>query len=418
MRAERKSNNQENELLRRKVVQLEEINKELQQSAMRNVSNQNDTATISQDILNKSNGSMSKQFDNNVPKFGENNDSQSVDSRRVYQSENSLQTNNNDLISGILKQFQALQINLTLPLFNPDSSNPVEFIRSFEKYCIRKNIVDDERLLIVEDALQGTAKIWFDTIAIPCSSFNEFKDIFLKEYFSIEARMQAKKEWEDRRFHKSDMSLQAYYNLQIKSAKVKVPRMEAYEINFIIIGQFPLRVRDILSTIDYADSERISKALARLDLSGGWDDERNRSNVNKGSGSGDFELNKPYNNLNKQNPRDGTNQSHRDNYRRTNANNWRDRENRQDNYVSGQQRRFADTSGNRDYVRQDAQERDTSNVRAGGSQNTNIEEREKNKNASVHVRTLQISKANEFIDTLCWDVEPRVEEGDINDKSI
>lgn len=76
------------------------------------------------------------------------------------QNSTSLQIDHNkELISGILKHFQQLQINIALPEFEPDRSNPVEFIRNFEKYCIPKDIVEHQKVLIVEDALRGSARV-------------------------------------------------------------------------------------------------------------------------------------------------------------------------------------------------------------------------------------------------------------------
>lgn len=130
-----------------------------------------------QENQNKSFNLSSGQLENNTSKLGERNESSN--SRRNNQNENDLQLNNTDLISRILKQFQALQINLSLPLFDPDNSNPMEFIRNFEKYCIRKNILDGERLLVVEDALQGSTKIWYVQITLI------LKIYFLKDSFQL-----------------------------------------------------------------------------------------------------------------------------------------------------------------------------------------------------------------------------------------
>lgn len=309
----------------------------MQQSALRGVSNKHDTAKHSQ--IDKNNHREINTEINNVPKFGENNDS--ANARRSVQNENDLQGNNSELINGILKQFQALQINISLPLFDPDRSNPMEFIRNFEKYSIRKNISEDDKLLIVEDALQGTVKIWFDAITTPFLNYNEFKEVFLKEFFSLEARMQVKSEWENKRFNSSNKSLQMYYNQQLKVAKFTVPKMEQYEINFIIISQLPPHVRDILSTIDYTDSDRISKTLARLDLSGGWNKLNNNYNVRNNVDMVRTETNVNSGYSGRSEPQEGTTRSgrdagnvrqgdSRDGYRRnTSNNNWRSNNNRE-----------------------------------------------------------------------------------------
>lgn len=42
--------------------------------------------------------------------------------------------------------------------------------------------------------------------------------------------------------------------------------MEKYELHYTVIQQLPLRVREILATVDFADFQRISQCLAHLDL--------------------------------------------------------------------------------------------------------------------------------------------------------
>lgn len=174
--------------------------------------------------------------------------------------------------------------------------------------------------------------------------------------------------------------------------------MEIYEVNFIIICQFPPRIGDILSTIDYSDSERISKAVARLDLSGGWNQGRNRENVNPNSSHGKHNSNNWENkNLstenNSQNNRgrnDDRQKDFRENYRKTVPNNnWRARENRQ------------------------YDENNEKTGRINTSQGANNTDRDKVHRSAANVRTLQITKKNEFLEMLCWDVEPEA----VNDRS-
>lgn len=145
-----------------------------------------------------------------------------------------------------------------MPIFEPEKTNPIEFIKSFEKYCIRKNISNDHKMLIVEDALIGASKIWFETVEIPFDNFDQFKEDFIDKFFSVEVTMKAKSEWENKRFRVQDKSFLTYFNEQIRRARILVPRMEQHEINFIILNQFPNRVRDILATVDYNDTVKIS----------------------------------------------------------------------------------------------------------------------------------------------------------------
>lgn len=211
--------------------------------------------------------------------------------------------------------------------------------------------------------------------------------------------MKAKCEWEGRRYSDQDKSLQLYYNEQLKKAKVSVPKMEPHEVNFIIVNQFPQRIRDILSTIDYADRDKISQALARLDLSSSgiqdrkWHQNNNfgkTNNINHGGASRVVEHSEI--GESSQNTRKHTN--------------WRERNNfpRESNVGNGPQ-----VDKNREEPRRD--------VRREGDRSENIrnvENRVGNNNIRSNIRTMQITPRSEFIETLCWDVEPSIEEQNKN----
>ena len=173
---------------------------------------------------------------------------------------------NDDLVRGILNHFQSLQVNLCLPTFDGLTCNPIEFIQNFEKYLLRKNIVEEAKLLIVEDALKGKATVWYDARAIPFADFLTFKKSFLSEFYSIEARMSAKSDWESSRFKMQDRSLQSYFVEQVRMARFCLTSLQEYEINYLIVKQLPQRAREVLATIAYADTVKISQTLGRLDL--------------------------------------------------------------------------------------------------------------------------------------------------------
>ena len=219
----------------------------------------------------------------------------------------------NILILGILRQFETLQLNLALPAFEPDESNPVEFLKKFEKYCLRKGIGENQKLLIMEDALKGSSKIWFETIVPPFANYIQFKDEFLNKFFSREARMKIsgkKSEWENRKFRATDKSLQTFYDEQVKASRHAVPYMELHEIKYIIINQLPNRIKEILSTVDYGDSTKISQTLARLDLSNSANAEKSQNysngNIAQYNQSQLNKSNNSHNNTTIQNSRENT----------------------------------------------------------------------------------------------------------------
>lgn len=79
----------------------------------------------------------------------------------------------------------------------------------------------------------------------------------MEEFYSIEARMTAKSEWENQKFKAQDPFLQNYYMDQLRSAKFCSPSLKEFEINYLIVKQLPARTREVLATIDYMDTSKI-----------------------------------------------------------------------------------------------------------------------------------------------------------------
>ena len=100
-----------------------------------------------------------------------------------------------------------------------------------EKYFIRKRVQNEQKLLIIEDALKGLARAWFEARLTPFIVLTHFKNNFLKEFYSIEARAEIKNSWSMRKFRSSDGLLVEYFTEQRRVAKYFNPPMDNYEIN-------------------------------------------------------------------------------------------------------------------------------------------------------------------------------------------
>lgn len=376
VRAERGASRKEIDTLRLEIKRLDDLNRKIQNKVA--ISERHDVSVQHTPIIEKP-----------LSRVQENNPQPSDDFQNI---------NNSDLIMGMLQHFQTLQVNLVLPIFEPEKTYPYDFIREFEKYCIRKNILEFQKLMLIEDALQGPAKVWFDTVSVPFCNYDDFKIRFLEKFFSLEVRMKAKNDWENRRFSDKDRSLQLYYNEQIKLAKSAVPRMEPHEVNFVIVNQFPQRVRDILATIDYGDRDKITKVLARLDLSNNSGQERNWYQVNN-SGGGYFANHKGAS----QNDRHQESGESSQNYRKNN--NCRDRSQpRQGHYQNNSERSHeSQVTGPRN-----------TQSNENRSDNRNNDKSQNGNSVRSNVRAIKKATESDFVETLCWDVKPSDEDGEKN----
>lgn len=407
MRTERRATIQENELLRGEIKRLDEINRLAQQNPAKKINvNKCDASVQSNISINEQNKIESTKGDScedirNQTKTVNNltNDFQSRNNS-VGSGRENLNINNEALIGGILRQFQALQVNIELPLFDPVRSNLIEFIKNFEKYCVRKNIDENQKLIIIEDSLKGISRLWFDTVTVAFRNFEDFKNQFLDKFFSLEARMKVKAEWENRKYRAQDKSFQAYYNEQIKLAKFSVPKMEPHEVNFIIINQLPQRVRDILSTIEYKDSLKIAQALARLDLSR---DDAYDKGTNYQANNSKHNQTKNYHSYNNQQYDCGN--LTRNNYQENRANeNWRNR-NDQSGYNNSTRNRFNESNPrirDQEEFKSRNEFRDRQNDRNVGNGGSGLN----SGNTQNNLRSIHCERDTNFLEALCWDIIP------------
>ena len=181
---------------------------------------------------------------------------------------NTLENLNTELMRGIINHFEAIQVNINIPTYNGEKGNPAEFIEKVEKYFLRKRIKDDaHKLLAVEDALNDRTRSWFEAQISPFVDFNHLKLRFLKNFYSLEARAERKNSWSTRKYQFSDGSYTEYFTEQRRIAKYFDPPMDSYEMNYHIIKQLPPRAREILSVVNYSETDLIVQALGRMDSS-------------------------------------------------------------------------------------------------------------------------------------------------------
>lgn len=169
----------------------------------------------------------------------------------------------NQLVRTLVDGLRGLNIDAKIPKFcEPD--NPNHFIEKLEKYFTLKNL-QGNRLNVLDGCFEGRARAWFESQRNSLCNYNDFKTKFLGEFFSIPIRVKLKSNWLAKRFDNTTDSLQTYFLNQIKEAQYIIPQCEPYELYFTIIQQMPMRVREILSTVDFNDYNKISQALSQLD---------------------------------------------------------------------------------------------------------------------------------------------------------
>lgn len=174
---------------------------------------------------------------------------------------------NAGMLDGLIRGMQSIKIDIPLPKFGNDVNlHPREFLESFEKYLRIKRVGDDCKMLIVESALEGRAKVWYNAKRAQCQDYEAFKTAFLSEFFSIPVQVRMKSQWASRRHTGQSGPLQTFFLKQITEAQYFNPALDPYELNYTVVQQLPVRVRESLVTADYTDTNAIAHSLSQLDM--------------------------------------------------------------------------------------------------------------------------------------------------------
>ena len=168
-------------------------------------------------------------------------------------------------IGMIVNNLQNMNIDVKTPKFFDEMSlNPCEFLEDMERFYILKGIKEDRKLVFIQQALDGKARLWLD-LKGSFENYTAFKEAFLSEFYSTPVAIKIKSKWIARKFNGQNGTLQTFFYKQAKEANYFIPKMSAYEINYSILQQFPFWVQESLASIDFSNSSLIGQTLALLD---------------------------------------------------------------------------------------------------------------------------------------------------------
>lgn len=115
-------------------------------------------------------------------------------------------------IQNLVDGLKEIHVDIKIPKFT-NNKNPNQFIERLEKYFSVKHVSEANPLNILDGALEGRARAWFEARRDSFLSYENFKTKFLEEFYSV-----------------------------------------------------PIRVREIMSTINYYDFDQILQTLSHLDM--------------------------------------------------------------------------------------------------------------------------------------------------------
>ncbi|KAK2577040.1 hypothetical protein KPH14_012851, partial [Odynerus spinipes] len=188
----------------------------------------------------------------------------------------SIEQNNIQILEGLANNLKVAQIDVKIPYFaNEDVRNPREFLRALKRYFMLRNIREDIKLDVVETVLEGRANTWFDINRDKFNDFKTFEAAFLDEFYSIKNKVKLKNKWANRRYQYGGRSMVEYFQEQLREARYFDPPLTEYEVNYSILQQYPMRIREALAVINYESTDVILQALGQV---GDFQEERYNNN--------------------------------------------------------------------------------------------------------------------------------------------
>lgn len=193
------------------------------------------------------------------------NNLQNEQLRELRQGDAGQESAGDRLIRTLLNGFRGLNMSVKPPKF-VDSQHPKKYLSDLIKFFNNNNIAMQNRVSMLDNVFEDRAADWFETQKNSIVSFDDFQQKFLAEFFSVPVRVQMKSQWLSQRFESHKESLNSFFLRQVNEAQYIEPKLEAYEIHYTIVQQLPLRVREIMAAVDFADFNKISQTLTQLDL--------------------------------------------------------------------------------------------------------------------------------------------------------
>ena len=193
-------------------------------------------------------------------------------------------------VGNIISSINNAQISITFPKFdNEHSKNPVEFLNEFDKYCLIKQINNENKKILISQCFTGKARTWANSRG-DFQTFDAFRAAFLDEFYSIPVRANRKKRWLSKVYDPEKSSYQSFFYSQLRESEYFIPRLTPYEVNYIIVTQLPNYVMSSLALVNFENSNAVAQAITILDAS------KNQKHIPRNNYKSNYQNNTNHNN--------------------------------------------------------------------------------------------------------------------------
>lgn len=242
------------------------------------------------------------------------------------------------------EQYRNSNVEISKPTFygSTRDQHPRDFLNRMDEYFKIKQTNFDEKLIVIGDCLKSTAYQWFATIRFKIQSYEQFKNIFMEEFWSREIQIQTWSQCLNTTQITSNITYREHFsNWANKLRHLEIPMLSESEIVRNIANHYPGHVRAILISLPERSILNAMKILGEEEI-------RRSQLENNSHNNNQQEVNRNHNNhhQNTNNRYNNNNQSNQQSARENN-NNWR---NNRGNPLPREDRH--NTEGNRQQINQ------------------------------------------------------------------
>ncbi|XP_063218407.1 uncharacterized protein LOC134528562 [Bacillus rossius redtenbacheri] len=156
------------------------------------------------------------------------------------------------------------------PTFSAKShENPRKFLKTFEEYSSHFNLTESEKLKCLSSSLKSTAYYWWEVHHHVISSYEQFKKLFLNQYWSLKLQGNLRAMLHGEKFDpKRNSSLEGHLSDMFERTRYLDVEMDDGEFVAMVLGQLPMRYQLHLSGQNFeniSDFREQLLAYERLD---------------------------------------------------------------------------------------------------------------------------------------------------------
>lgn len=206
-----------------------------------------------------------EKFEMQIEKENIARDKEQLEHERQQARNGGANAANNDNYAGLVRHLQTVPLDVKIPHFT-DETNPIQFINELERYLTLKNVRNDQHLTVLENILDGIVRIWYEVAKKAIRTFDDFKDQFKKEFYSVPIQIRFRNDWSSKRYNVKEGSMTTFLYKQVRSAQYLEPKLPDHQVHLLVVQQFPQYIQDKLATVDFSNLGLVAQALSLLDV--------------------------------------------------------------------------------------------------------------------------------------------------------